>query len=183
MNARRTRILAGSALLMSLLAATWAGPAAAADCTLSAPAYVNVGTQISIDGAGFPASSDVEISISLDGSSSDAFTLQSDTVGALQIALTPEAIDIGVTTFQATSVSTCTASVTYTVLAVGATPPPAATEEPQSGTGNDPTAPRTDADAGIGGDRASTGLPWILAMALVGVGSAGLFLTRLPRRR
>ena len=182
MVARRTRLLAATTLLLAVIAATGAPTVAAADCTLSAPMYVNVGTELAIEGSGFPASSSIDIDLAIEGGAADAFSVQSDANGALQIALVPEDIDIGVTTVQATAGSTCTASVTYTVLAAGATPPPAAAESPESGTGSEPTAPRTDTDA-LGGPNGSTGLPWILALALVGVGSAGLFLTRLPRRR
>ncbi len=185
MDARRARILAGSALLITLLAATWAGPAAAADCTLSAPTYVNVGTPLTIEGSGFPASTSVDVSFSIAGGASDAFTAQSNASGSLQIALTPEDLDIGVTTVQATAGLACTAQVTYTVLAAGQTPPPPARTEPEasSGTGVAPTAPRTDADAVIGGDNWSSAAPWALALALVAFGSTGLFLTRSTRRR
>jgi hypothetical protein len=183
MDARRARILAGSALATSVLVVTLTAPAAAADCTLTAPAYAYVGTPLTIEGSGFPASASVDIAFSIDGTASDDFTIQSTAAGALEIGLTPENIDLGVTVVQATAGSTCTASVTFTVLAAGATPPPAPTEEPQASTGGAPTAPGTDSDSGVGADRESAGLPWVLALALVGAGSAGLFLTRSPRRR
>lgn len=185
MDARRTRILAGSAFLISLLAATWAGPAAAADCTLSAPTYVNVGTPLTIEGSGFPASVGVDINFSIEGGASDALTVQSSASGALEIALTPEDIDVGVTTVQATAGTACTAQVTYAVLAAGETPPPPASAEPEdsSGTGAEPTAPRSDAEAAIPGDGSSSTAPWVLALVLVVVGSTGLFLTRSTRRR
>ena len=185
MDARRARIFAGSALLITLLVATWAGPVAAADCTLSAPAYVNVGTQLTIDGSGFPASTSVDISFSIAGGASDAFTVQSNASGALQIALTPEDLDIGVTTIQAKAGSACTAQVSYTVLAAGETPPPAASAEPVAspGTGTEPAAPRTDAEAAIGGGDQSSAALWVLALALVAAGSTGLFLTRSTGRR
>ncbi len=187
MDARRARILAGSALLITLLAATWAGPAAAADCTLSAPAYVNVGTPLTIDGSGFPASTSVDISFSIAGGASDAFTVQSNASGALQIALTPEDLDIGVTTVKATAGSACFAQVTYTVLAAGQTPPPpppaSAEPEPSSGTGAEPVAPRTDAETALGAGDRSSAAPWVLALALLAFGSTGLFLTRSTGRR
>jgi hypothetical protein len=168
---------------MSLLGATLAGPAVAADCTLSAPAYVNVGTPLTIVGSGFPASTGVDIAFSIAGGASDAFTVQSDASGTLQIALTPEDIDIGVTTVQATAGTACTAQVTYTVLAAGVTPPPSAEPEDSSGTGAVSTAPRTDAEPAVGGDRWSSSASWVLALALVALGSIGLFLTRTTRRR
>lgn len=184
MVARRAGIVAGAALLMNLLAATWAVPVAAADCALSAPAYVNVGTQLSIEGSGFPVSASVDIAFSVDGGATDSLTIQSTAAGALLIALTPEDIDVGVTTVQATAGTACTALVTYTVLAAGATPPPSATAAPEatSGTGAEPTAPRTDAEAAVIGSGWSSSAVW-LALALVAVGSTGLFLTRSTRRR
>lgn len=184
MDARRVRFLAGSTILSGLLAGSLAAPAAAADCALSAPAYVNVGTQITIEGAGFPASASVDISLEIQGGASDEFTVQSDGTGALQFAFTPEVIDIGVTTVKATSGSACNAVVTYTVLAAGATPPPVTPEpEVSSGTGAEPGAPPTDVDplATIGG--APAVVSWGLAFALVATGCLGLFLTRPARRR
>jgi hypothetical protein len=183
MDPRRARILGGSAILAGLLAATWAGPVGAADCTLTAPPYVNVGTPLTIDGAGFPASSAVAIAITLDGAESDAFSVQSDAAGALEIALTPEAIDIGATVVTATAGSTCSAQVAYTVLGAGATPPPAPTEEPGTTAGG-ATAPRTDA-ASVGGSGAGSpgGGPWVLAVLLVVLGAAGRFVTGPGRQR
>lgn len=186
MDARRTRILAGAALLGSLLATMWAGPAAAADCTLSAPAYVNVGDPLAIAGSGFPVSSDVDITFSVEGSETDAFTVQSDANGELQIALTPEDIDTGETTVTATAGTACTARVVYTVLAAGATPPPQPTEEPadDSGTGSEPTAPRTDTASAVrDGHGWSFPAAWALAATILALGAAGLFLTRSTRRR
>ncbi len=184
MDARRARLLAGLTVLANLLAASLAAPTAAADCTLSAPAYVNVGTQITIDGAGFPASAAVDISLKLQGGASDEFTVQSDGTGALQFAFTPEGLDIGVSTVQATSGSACNAEVTYTVLAAGATPPPA-TPEPanSSGTGAEPGAPPTDSDARATIVGAPAVVSWGFVFSLVATGCLGLFLTRRARRR
>jgi hypothetical protein len=182
MDARRARVLAGSAILMSLLAATSAGPAAAADCALSAPAYVNVGSPLTIEGTGFPASTSVDISFSIDGSASDAFSVQSSPAGVLEIALTPEDADIGVTTVKAKAGSACTASATYAVLAAGqtpaASPKAAASSSPRTG----PKAPRTDAEDAVVPTGWSGGTPLGLALALVAVGAAGLWLTRSARR-
>jgi hypothetical protein len=180
-------VVAGSALLVSLLAA-WATPAAAAACALSAPAYINVGTQLTVAGTGFPASANVDITITVAGGSPDGFSIQSDAAGAFQIVSTPEALDIGATTVEAAAGSSCTARVTYTVLAAGATPPPA-TPKPTDesgggdtgGTGAAPGAPRTDAQ-GFGSTGAGLGT-WALAFALVAIGGASLLLTRSPRRR
>lgn len=183
MDTRHARVLGGSALLVSLLAGTFASSASAADCTLTAPTYINVGATLTVDGAGFPASTSVDIDLSIEGGASDAFSVQTDSAGGMQIALTLEDIDIGVTTVQATAGSICTASVTYTVLAAGATPPPDPTEEPASGTGSEPSVPSTDMYTGTGGGGGPMGLLWVLAFALLAAGSAGLYLTRSPRRR
>lgn len=184
MVARRARAMVGSVLLLSLLAAFWAGPAAAADCALSAPAYANVGSSLTISGSGFPASTAVDIEFSIQATASDAFAVQSDSLGAFEIALTPEGIDIGVTTIQATAGSTCTVQATYTVLAAGETPPPAATQEPAApGTGAGPTPPRTDAVAATEDGGWSGATPWVLALVLVVVGSGSLLWTRSPRQQ
>lgn len=178
MDTGRARILTGSALLMSLLTTAFAPPAAAADCTLTAPAYVNVGTPISIEGAGFPASVDVDISLEIEGGPSDEFLVQSDASGAIQLVLTPEDIDVGVTTLAATAGSACMAEVTYTVLAAGATPPPATPEPTDSGeTGAEPQAPLTDVDI-AGGPEPFSSTWWAVALILVALGLAGRLITR-----
>lgn len=182
MNARRARILGSSALLMSLLAAS-AGPAAAAECALGAPDYINVGTPLTIEGSGFPASTGVEISLSIEGGASDAFAVESSADGTFRIELTPEDFDVGVTTLQATAGSTCTAQVTYSVLAAGEAPPVATAPDDSSGTGAEPGAPSTDAETAVGLDSSSTLAPWLLAFTFVAVGSAGLFATRSTRGR
>ena len=179
MGARRARLLAGS-IVAGLLTASLATPVAAADCTLTAPAYVNVGTAITIDGAGFPASTTIDLTLSVKGGATDEFTLQSDAAGALQLAFTPEDLDIGVTTLQARAGSACTAEVTYTVLAAGATPPPA-TPAPDRSSG--PGAPPTDSDAVTAPAGGPGPALWALALALVGAGCLGLFLTRPAKRR
>jgi hypothetical protein len=144
---------------------------------------VNVGTQVTIEGAGFPASASVDISLEIQGGTSDEFTVQSDAAGALQLAFTPEDLDIGVTTVQATAGSACSAEVTYTVLPAGATPPPATPEpEDSSGTGAQPGAPPTDVEARMTIVGAPAVVSWGLAFALVATGCLGLLLTRPARR-
>jgi hypothetical protein len=180
MVADRARVVTVSGLLASLLVMVWAAPVSAA-CALSAPDYVNVGTELTIEGSGFPASASVDIALSIEGGASDAFTAQADASGGLQIALTPETIDIGATTLIATAGSTCTAEVTYTVLAAGVAPPsepePEATEE----TDTPPSAPQTDsATRSHRGDATNVG--WLLAIGLVTIGSLGLVRSRLTGR-
>lgn len=184
MVARRAQILVGAAITLSVLATAWAVPVAGAvTCTLSAPTYVNVGTPLSISGSGFPASSAVDVTFSIDGKESDAFTVQSDASGGLQIALTPEAIDIGVTTVDATAGSSCTAQVVYTVLPLGATPPPTTEPEPSSGTGAEAAAPPTDMAPPGSSEPAESPDPWFLGFGLLAAGGIGLLLTRRAERR
>jgi hypothetical protein len=187
MVARRMQVLAGTTLvLVAAFAVTTAPTLAAPACALSAPAYVNVGTPLTIEGAGFPASSPVNITLSIQGGGSDAFSVQSDASGALGIALTPEAVDVGTTTVVATAGATCTAQVTYTVLEAGATPPaeePAETPAPAAEPSAPPSAPSTDA-LHMAGNSGTPGLnPWAFAIALVVAGYVGLALTRFGRQR
>jgi hypothetical protein len=182
MDVGRARVLAAAGLMVGTLLAISAGPAAGAECSLSAPSYVNVGTPVTIEGEGFPASSDIDISVSIEGGASDAFSIQSNAGGTLAIALTPEAIDIGVTTIAATAGSVCTAQVTYTVLASGQTPPPATPTPDDSALGSAPGAPQTDANEPGGIAEGQGTPPWMLALWLVGAGIAGLLLTRSTRR-
>lgn len=181
MDTRRVRILAGSALAASLLTWIWVGAAVAADCLLSGPAAVNVGTQLTITGAGFPASSSVDISLSVAGGSSDAFTVQSNTEGALQINLIPEATDAGVTTIKATSGPDCSAQLVVTVLGAGQTLPP--TPSPASagaGASAEATAPRTDVAGGSTSDLAATTTNlWLGAALILGIGLSGVVATRV----
>ncbi len=87
------------------------------------------------------------------------------------------------TTVEAKAGSACTAQVTYTVLAAGATPPPAPEPETPSVTNPTPAPPRTDAAFEIGStDTASGASLWLLGLALLGVGSTGLYWTRAARR-
>lgn len=181
MDARRARNLAGAVMLIGLLAAVTAGPTAAAGCALSAPAYANVGTPLTIEGSGFPASTSVDIAFSLDGSPADSFSVQSTDAGAIEIALTPEDADQGVTTVQASAGSACTATATYTVLAAGETPgstQPTATPAPVTG----PGAPRTDTVAVVAASDWSAGGLSVLAFVLIVAGAAGLLMTRAPKR-
>ena len=116
MDARRARLLAGSAFAASLLSAIWVSPAAAADCTLTAPPSVNVGTRVTIEGTGFPAAASVEIKLTVEGGASDAFPTMTSDSGGLHIDLTPSAADAGNTTVVATAGSTCSARVVFAVV-------------------------------------------------------------------
>lgn len=185
MVARHVRILVGSVFSATLLACSLVVPVAAAECVLVAPATANVGSPLTIEGTGFPVSSQVDIALSVQGGPSDAFTVQSSANGELHINLTPEDTDAGVTTVTATAGSTCTAEVVFTVLGVGETAPP--TTEPDgsaAGEGAEPTAPRTDLSSVQGELTASLpGSAWFLALLILAIGMWGLIAGRSARRR
>jgi hypothetical protein len=125
----------------------------------------------------------VDIEISVQDGGSDEFSVQSDATGHLEISLTLETIDLGVTTVRASAGSACSAQTTYTVLAAGATPPPAPAEPPSdsSGTGGE-SAPRTDAALGFPGTIGQSG-NWAFGLILIALGGLGHLVTRAPRRR
>ena len=141
MDTSRIRIVAAPAFAVGLLVSLWVAPAAAADCALSAPSTVKVDAPLAINGSGFPASSIVDIELTVEGGTTDQFSVQSDAAGGFQISLTPEAADAGRTTIVATAGSACSAQVVSTVL----------------GPNETPSAPRTDAVA-LPGD-GPTGAP------------------------
>ena len=172
MDTRRARTLAGSTFLLGLLVSALVSPVAAATCALSAPPTVKIGTPLAIKGSGFPASSTIDVALTIEGGTPDAFTVTSNAAGAFQISLTPEAADLGKTTVVTTAGSTCSAKVTYTV--ISSAPVAAATSRP--------VAPRTDA-ASLPGDRGPGERldAWLLAVVVVVIGTFGLIATR-PRR-
>lgn len=185
MDARRARILAGSVIVAGLLGASWVVPVAAAGCSVTAPATVNVGGQLTMNGTGFPAGASVVVKVSIEGGATDEFTLQANSSGGFQINQAPETADLGKTTVVATAGTACTAQVVYTVLGAGVTAPPtAAPSDPAAGSGSDPTAPRTDAIADPGaGTTDATGTWWLLAILAVVLGLVGLVATRTTRTR
>lgn len=180
MTAVRLRVLFAASIAIGLLLPLSAIPAAAATCTLNAPARVQVGDPLAIAGSGFPASSSIDISISLEGASPDEFAVQSDGTGAFQVSLTPESTDVGTTTVVATAGATCSARVIYVVsLGATSTAEPAASTPPKSSSGVSGGPPRTDAvgaQAGLQPDVPVGGLR--LAILMVVLGCAGLLATR-----
>jgi hypothetical protein len=179
MEARRARILIASIGISAMALAVWATPVAAA-CALSAPDTVDIGSPLVVEGSGFPASSTVDVSITVDGGTPDEFSVQTDASGGLLINLTPESSDAGLTTIVASSGAGCTVQV---VVGVGV---PAPTDAPVAtgGTAEADSPPRTDA-----ADPASMSSPftlspaWLLAGFLFLVGVGGLYATRPVRRR
>ena len=180
MDAKRSRFLVVTVFLVSLLMPMFVGSAAAATCTLTAPAKVAIGTPLSIVGSGFPVSSSVNISLTLNGGSPDEFAVQSDASGAFQINLTPEAADAGETTVVATAGADCTAQVVFTVgtSSAAATPKPAG-----SAPGTGATAPQTDTAETV--RPPATGTPlmaWLVAVLMLVIGVGGLIATRPARK-
>ena len=102
MDTRRARTMASSTFLLGLLVSVLVSPVAAAECALSAPATVKVGTPLAINGSSFPASSTIDVALTIEGGTPDVFTVTSNAAGAFQISLTPEAADVGKTTARKT---------------------------------------------------------------------------------
>jgi hypothetical protein len=186
MHGRRTRALITSAFLLSGVASVAVSPVAAATCTLTAPASVSIGSTLTIDGSGFPASTAVDVSITIEGGSPDEFSAQSDATGAFQISLTPEAADAGMTTVVASAGAGCSAQV---VVAVGTTTgggTPEPTEAGAAGAGAEPSGgqpPTTDGVSASQTAPASSGVAAWLALILLSAGIGGLLLTRPARSR
>ena len=165
-DARRIRILAAPAFVAVLLALLWVGPAAAADCALSAPSTAKVGTPLAIGGTAFPANAIVDIELTVNGATTDQFSVRSDAAGGFQFSLTPEAADAGKTTVVATAGSACSARVVSTVLG------------PNDG------PPRTDRALAPGEDPAGAPLnAWVLALVALIIGMIGLIATRPTQGR
>lgn len=191
---------ASAAVIAGLFVLLLAAPAgvAADSCTLIAPATVKVGTPLSINGTGFPANSNVDIALTLEGGTPDEFAVQSDASGAFVISLTPEAADVGTSTIVARAGTVCTAQTTFTV--TGAAPTPAPTPTPArsaspegtatpsgvvgGATGVDATPPRSDTSEMGGGWSAGTSPTlWAFALLILAIGVGGLAATaRSPRR-
>ena len=142
MDARRARILVVTIFSVGLITQLSVASAAAATCTLTAPTTVAVGAHLPIVGSGFPASSNVDISVKPESGSSGEFAVQSDANGAFQISLTPEGADGAKTTVVATAGAGCTAQL---VFAVGTSNVAITPDPTESGAGARTGAPRTDA--------------------------------------
>ncbi len=191
MDVRRIPMVGASLVVSGLLALLAAGPAGAASgCTLTAPATVRVGDPLNVAGKGFPASSDIDVALVVEGGSPDQFTVQSNATGDFQISLTPEEADAGKTTITANAGKVCSATVTLTVLGANdAAPTPTAAPAGSAGgaAGSRGTAPRTDTASGPSGPSGSSGggLPimWVLAALSLAIGAVGLIATRPARSR
>jgi len=186
MHGRRTRALITSAFLVSGVVSVAVSPVGAATCTLTGPASVSIGSTLTIEGAGFPASTAVDVSITIEGGSPDEFSAQSDSAGAFQINLMPEAADEGITTVVASAGAGCSAQVVVAVgtTAEGGAPEPSdagAAGEGSESTGAQP--PATDGDPLAPSTRARPGVTAWLALILLSAGIGGLLFTRSARRR
>jgi hypothetical protein len=181
-DAKRARILVASILSVGLVTPLVVASATAATCALSAPGTAPIGAPFTIVGSGFPANTNVDVSLAIDGGSPDAFSAQSDAQGALQIVLTPEAADVGTTVVTATAGAGCTAQATYTVGGTGGVVAPAPTEVAVGNTAAGP--PRTDGSTLVGGQ---SGTPrsavWILGIISLLIGIGGYLASRPARAR
>jgi hypothetical protein len=185
MRTVRPRILVGAALMASM-GMTFAATPAAAACGLTGPDSVQVGTVLSVYGAGFPANASVDVTIAIDGEPSDSFTTQSGQAGAIEISMTPEASEAGLTTISVTAGPGCATEVVVEVLAPGQTARPRTTTQPAGDTaagGSGSGAPPTDGAAAGNtpdqGQLATSILPWVI----VGAGVLGLIKTSPGRAR
>lgn len=178
MDASRGRIVVALALAVGLLSSTWVLPVMAADCALSAPATGRVGTLLAIQGTGFPASSSVDIELTVAGGIADQFSVQSNASGTLEIALTPEPIDQGATTVVATAGSTCTAEVQFTVLGDNEPAPTAEPADADAAASAGRGAPRTDAAPNNPGEAVPGQGAWLVGAILLVLGVVGLLTTR-----
>lgn len=185
MDARRIRVLTAPVFAVIMLALLWVGPAAAAECMLTAPSTADVGTPLAIDGTGFPANSIVDIELTVNGATTSQFSVRSDAAGGFQFSLTPEAADAGKTTVVATAGSACSARVVATVL--GPNDTPFLTQGPTGATGGatgTPSAPGTDSVATLGEGPTDASLgAWMLALAALVIGAIGLIATRPDQGR
>jgi hypothetical protein len=187
MDRWRRRSWPGIGMAIGILMALVVTPAASAatTCSLSAPTYGNVGSVLAIAGSGFPASTGVDVEITLDGSAFDSFAVQSDASGDFDLQLTPEVADIGVWTVDASAGSSCSAQAVIQVLGAGETPAPEATPAPDgaaAGAGSG-SPPRTDAIPGAS-QSPPAGVPialWAFGFLVFVSGIGGTLLTR-PKR-
>ena len=172
MDVQRARVLSAIIVGIALLVSLFAVPASAAGCSLSAPFAVRVGDPVDIVGSGFPASTTVDVSLTLNGGTPDELTVDSSQDGGFHINLTPEAADTGTTVVQAKAGTTCTATVTMTVVAANATLPPEPTASPQAeGPGDSGTPPRTDAAARSTATTSGVApTTWVMAILILVVG-------------
>jgi len=206
MLGRGLRAFIAASMSVGLFVVVAAPQVSGATCTLTAPATVAVGTPMTISGSGFPASTSVDISLTLEGGTADEFAVQSDTGGAFQINLTPEPQDAGKTTVVATAGTTCSAQAIFTVTTPTptATPKPTATQKPTA-TPKPTTAPKPTATAAPDGSAAGvtsgnatpprtdeaprpaerpSGVPlasWVLAGLVLVIGVGSLIATRRAR--
>ena len=179
MDATRARFLTGSALVVGILTSVGVAPAAAATCTLQAPATVVVGQPFIVQGTGFPASSSIDVVLTVQGGSSDEFAVLSGDAGSFRIESTPETADIGTTTVTATAGTACSAQTVYVVSAKAPAPTPAATRPPRVASGGASSPPRTDAAAARVDLESNTNVGSLaLAIVLVMLGLTGLVGTR-----
>jgi hypothetical protein len=190
MDARRIRNSMAAIVVFALIAVAATTPAAAADgCSIVAPYALRVGDPLSIVGAGFPASTTIDVSMTLADGSTDSFTVDSNATGGFQISLTPENADIGTTTIVASAGTTCSATAAYTVVGASATLPPepaatAGSDQPTGGSGDGATAPRTEmAGMSLTGRDSNWQTAWGVSFISLLIGLGGLIATRPARNR
>lgn len=180
MHARRLRALVSSVIVSSGVILLTVGPGAAATCTLTAPASVAIGSTLTISASGFPASTAVDISITIEGKTPDTFTTQSNAAGTFELNLQPEPSDQGLTTVVATSGADCTAQVEIAVGTTASTPKP--TRDSGVAAGGEAPPPTTDAAPALTGTTGQGTAIW-LGLVLLALGLGGLIASKPVRSR
>ena len=175
----RGRAFVGSSIVSTGLLLLTVGPAGAATCTLTAPASVAIGDALTVEGSGFPASTAIDVTITVADASPDTFTTQSDAAGTFAVVLTTEPSDKGQTTVAATAGPGCSDQV---VISVGepadVTPQPSRDGAVAASSG----APPTDAVSMLTGAVSQGNAAW-LGLVLLSLGIGGLILTKPARSR
>jgi hypothetical protein len=164
-------IRAGATLLMTtwlVLALAMPVLAGKQTCSLQATVgggsatEVEVGEEVLIEGFGFPALLDVEITYSVEGAPIGTVTVTTDATGIFETTVTPAAGQEGLWSVVATDIEDiCTADTGFLVVGAPATPSPSASPTPSPAASQLPNA-ATDGPSG----GASGVIPVLLAAAL-----------------
>jgi hypothetical protein len=134
---------------------------------------VQVGEEVLIEGFGFPALVDVEITYSVEGAPIGTVTETADATGFFETTVTPAAGQEGTWTVTATDVEDlCTAETGFLVVGAAATPSPSASPTPSPAASQLPNA-AADARTGM-----PSGLVPALLVVALSVGAAGWMVAR-----
>ena len=142
---------------------------------------VEVGEEVLIEGFGFPALLDVEITYAVEGAPIGTVTVTTDATGVFETTVTPTAAQVGLWTVTATDVEDiCTDETGFLVVGAAATaspsPSPAATPSPAAS-----QLPNAAADAPTG--MPSGVVPALLLASVLVIGAGWTIARRAVARR